>query len=417
MQSALLIAVASLIWTAADTQRFKSVREVQISPDGSLVAFVLARSDLARNRNFSSIAVVRARGGDVKLLTPEDASDDSPRWSTDGSRIAYLGEGDGLWVMGADGSDKHRLVTLVQSNEHVPESGDTFAWSRDGRFIVYAAADPDVKPAGRDPLVITRLIYKSTTDYVDNLLTQIWSVPSAGGVPRRLSDGKHVDHSPAWSPDGREVVFASNREDDPDAHHNNDLFSVDVASGRLRRLTETRGSEYRPAWSPDGKWILYLATKRDWTTTDSIAEDLHLWVVPAAGGAARALNEALDRRTESAVWSPDSGSVLFTAQDRGRILPYRVVVGGGESKLLFESDLQVGPVSLSGNGRAAFSLTSTARPVEVGVLDSGASAPRTVTGLNAESLSSFPVAAAETLGFTSTGDTRVEGWAPSSAGT
>jgi dipeptidyl aminopeptidase/acylaminoacyl peptidase len=254
-------------------------------------------------------------------------------------------------------------------------------------------------------------MFKANTDYTDNHPTQIWVVSSAGGEPRRLSDGRFVDHSPAWSPDGRSIAFISDRGPDPDFHLENDVFVADVATGAVRRLTDSRGSEFYPAWSPDGKSIACLATKRDWTTRDSIAEDFHVWVIPAAGGSPRELGDALDRRVESVAWSPDSRSLLFAAQDRGRVLPYRVSSDGGPTRLLFDRDVWMGEPSLDRHaGRIAFAITSPTAPPEVAVLDPAAAAPRVLTHLNDSLLQELPVEAAETVWFTSTGGARVEGW-------
>ena len=74
-----------------------------------------------------------------------------------------------------------------------------------------------------------------------------------------------------------------------------DIFAVDFG-GQTRQITQTKGCEFDPTWSPDGKMIAYTATKRDVTTIDSVAEDAHLWVINATGGAGRELSTEQDRR-------------------------------------------------------------------------------------------------------------------------
>jgi dipeptidyl aminopeptidase/acylaminoacyl peptidase len=403
-------------WTPADTQRFIGVRDVEISPDGGEIVFTRTVSDLARNKNFRSISIVASAGGPVRILTEPDAGDSSPRFSPDGRRLAYLAEdagGGGLWVMDADGSHKRRICAVQSSNQRYAdeEEGAPLSWSPDGRWIAFVGADPSEAPQERDPLVIRGLMYQAYDDYFDGRKAQIWIVPSSGGAPRRLSDGRHVDLSPAWSPDGREIVFVSNREKDPDFRRNDDLWVAEVATGRIRRLTDTPGSEVAPAWSPDGKSIAYIATRRAWTTYDSIAEDFHAWVIPASGGEARELNASLDRRTESVAWAPDSRSVVFTAEDQGRRLPYRVSSDGGESRALIDENVWTGEPSVAARGgRIAFALASTTRPDEVAVLDPGTSRPRLLTKLNAAPLAALPVEDAETVWFPTTENNRVEAW-------
>lgn len=400
-------------WKPADTQRFTQVREVRISPDGSHVAFEIERSDLAKNEDFSSISLALAAGGPVLALTEGDVHDHAPRFSPDGRQIAYLSGREGkmaLWVMNANGGGKRRVCEIVESNERLQETGETFAWSPDGRWFVFAAGDSRARPQERDPLVITRLMYKANTDYTDNNRTQLWIVSAAGGEPRRLSDGTHVDHSPAWSPDSKRIVFVTDSGPDPDFQMNYDLFVADAATGTARQLTRTAGSEFRPAFSPDGNRIAYLATSRDWVTRDSIAEDFHLWVIPADGGTPRELNAALDRRTQAFAWAPDSRSLIFTAEDRGRVLPYRVPVEGGASQPLFDRDVWIGDPSVDAKaGRVAFAMSATTLPSELAVIDPGGGAPRVLTSLNAAALFALPVTDAETLWF-DRGGARVEGW-------
>ena len=131
-------------WTPADTQRFTHVSEVRISPDGSQVVFEVERSNLAKNENFSSISLALAAGGPVLALTEGDVHDHAPRFSPDGRQIAYLSEREGktaIWVMNANGGGKRRVCEIVESNERLQETGETFAWSPDGRSFVFAAGD------------------------------------------------------------------------------------------------------------------------------------------------------------------------------------------------------------------------------------------------------------------------------------
>ena len=148
---------------------------------------------------------------------------------------------------------------------------------------------------------------------------------------RQLTSGPFYDHAISFSPRGDEVVFLSNHESDPDATNNSDIFAVDL-SGQVRQLTQTAGCEYQPSWSPDGKLIAYTATKRDVTTIDSVAEDTHVWVISAEGGAGREVTARLDRRVRDPQWSGNGRRIYFLAGDAGWTRVWSVQPDGSDLK-------------------------------------------------------------------------------------
>jgi dipeptidyl aminopeptidase/acylaminoacyl peptidase len=320
---------ASRRLTPADLTAFPEMTECALSPDGRTAAVVTASGNIALYP-----------GG--RLLTSGEAKDSSLRWSPDGSRIAFFraaAEAD-LWIAEVATGRLTPVTKVVHSNFFLPSRGSNLAWSPDSRRLAFVGADPAIPAPAADPRVITRLQFKSRTEFSDNRREHIWIVDAAERAqPRPLTWGEFHEHSIDWH--GGRIVFVSNRQPDPDAAHNYDLFTVDVESGVIRRLTETPGCEYAPAFSPDGRLIAYTATTRAVTTIDSVAEDAHVFVIPSSGGPARELNHALDRRSTSPRWAPDGRSVYFLAADRGRQLLYRVPVEGGEARPVFERNATI----------------------------------------------------------------------------
>ena len=82
----------------------------------------------------------------------------------------------------------------------------------------------------------------------------IFTVPSNGGIPTPLTPHKSYDYKPVWSPDGKHIAFASDRDG------NFEIYLINPDGTHLQRLTNTPGHEDFPAWSPDGKTIAFYSS-------------------------------------------------------------------------------------------------------------------------------------------------------------
>jgi len=323
---------AERLLTPADLVAFPEISECALSPDGRTVAVVTPEGH---------IRLHDVAGGGARALTGGEYRDSSLRWSPDGQKIAFFSnrKGAALWVAEVASGQLTPVAEIVHSNFWLPSRGSGLEWSPDSRRLAVVGADPAIPPPSSDPRLITRLQFKSRTDFTDNRREHIWIVDAAGGKPQALTSGNFHEHSIHWN--GNRIAFLSNRQPDPDAVHNYDLFLAEVDSGAIRRLTDTPGCEYGPVFSPAGSWIAYTATTRATTTIDSVAEDAHVWKVPAEGGPAIELNHSLDRRSSQPRWAPDSSTVYFLAGDRGRQVIYKVLAEGGKALPVFERDLTV----------------------------------------------------------------------------
>lgn len=341
----------------ADILRVATVTDVQISPNGSWVVYTV--SSVGDDKTISTLWLARVNfdaasypvpqpgrrnvsSGDwpdirtaPSPLLPSSWSVSNARWSPDSNSIAFLSnhdEQEGLWIVRLDRREPRFIAGIQSTNFFITYAGESLAWSPDSRRIAYISATPEIPEIQKarrpdDPRVIDRIQYKSRTALSDNKRTHVWIVDIERPEARQLTSGAFYDHALSFSPRGDEIVFLSNHESDPDANNNSDIFAVDIG-GQVRQITDTKGCEYDPAWSPDGKWIAYTATKRDVTTIDSVAEDAHLWLIPASGGAGRELGAAQDRRVRSPQWAPDSRTLFFLAGDMGHTTIFRVGIDG-----------------------------------------------------------------------------------------
>jgi dipeptidyl aminopeptidase/acylaminoacyl peptidase len=374
MASAVAVAVgvaaaqAPTALVPADLYKLQSVADVQLSPTGGDIAFSVASNEGPGRP--SSTTWLR----DLHLGEPVQLRGSGPRWSRDGQQVAYFGETDegaGLVVATRRG-ERARLIAPVRSTNHpLPSSGQSVAWSPDGRAIAFLSATdgPEGPPGDGDPVVITRYLFKPTasegsTRFNDNRRLHIFVADLATRTVRQLTDGPYYEHSIDWSPTGDDILFVSNREPNPDKVFNYDLFTVHARTGAIRRLTSTKSAEYYPVYSPDGSRIAFAGTTRDLTSSETTMEDTHVWVMRADGSARVEVGRDIDNRQGAPKWTRDGRDLLFTVQERGQGKLVAKAAAGGAATTLVGDRGSVGAFSV-GEDAVAYVFTSPSAPAEL----------------------------------------------------
>ena len=312
-----------------------------------------------------------------------------------------------------DGSDTTVLTALAGTNSPLPERGKDVAWSPDGKQIAFVSSTPGegAVEASGDPMVITRYLYKpdyteGMTRFNDNQRLHIFVVDIASKQVRQLTRGNYDEHSIDWSPDGKQLVFASNREPNQDEFFNYDLFTLQLADNSIHRLTATEYCEYDPLWSPDGKSIVYLGTRRGLTDRETTMEDTHVWLMNADGGNRREIGNVIDNRQGAPQWAPDGSAVYFTVAERGNNHLVRLPISGGLPEYIVKDAGVVTGWSVGKNGGIAYAFI-TPRDASQLYYKSGAAAARKLTDLNQELFAGKPMADVGSFTFVSN-DNRFE---------
>jgi dipeptidyl aminopeptidase/acylaminoacyl peptidase len=409
-----------------DVYHLRSIGDVQLSPDGSHIAYSVVLNDRP-GRPYSQISIVDTASRQATHLGSAGGRASAARWSPDGKSIAYIGtEGDrsGLLVANADGTNPRFVAPIAGTNHPLPSSGDQLSWSPDGKQIAFVSATPGPEEnANGDPMVITRYLYKPTaseglTRFNDNKRLHVFIADVASHRVKQLTNGNYYEHSVQWSPAGDRIMFVSNREPDPDRFFNYDVFTVGVADGAVTRLTQTKNAEYRPVWSPDGKQIAYLGTTRPLTSSETTMEDTHVWVMNADGGNRHEVHESIDNRQGAPRWSPDGRALYFTVQERGDSQLWMIpAIGGKPSRVVGETG-SVGSWSIAMRSNAtalAYALSTASAPSEL-FFRAGSAVPAALTTLNAPLLANRTLGATEAFTFRSFDGMSIEAFITKPAG-
>src|SRR3984885_6490703 len=285
------------------------VSDPQIAPDGRSIAYVRMSMDIKTDRPQRVIWLTGIDGKNTRPLSGAAASG-MPRWSPDGSRLAYP-------PAASDGSTQ-LFVYWFGSNvsapiSHFTESPTSLAWSPDGRWLAFTMPAPAERkplkvelpqaPKGAawadPPKLIDRVVYRIDGEgYLPASFSQLYVIPTDGGAARQLTHGD-FDHDgpPAWSADSSAVYVSANRRPDGDYEPlDTEVYRVDLADGAMHALTDRRGPDTHPVVSPDGKHIAYLG----FDDKQLGYQRTQLYVMDADGSHSRSLSTALDRRPAGA---------------------------------------------------------------------------------------------------------------------
>ncbi len=362
---ALPLLFARTPFTTADFSQVRFATDPRISADAAHIVYVETRPD-----RYSNLRLATPDGKTDSALTEGNWHDWSPRWSPDGSRIAWLSDRSGrtrLRIRPLAGGAEVELPTG-------PETPVAFSWSAEGNAIAYTALRPAAAPPAWLPAELASFWQKPDP------ASAVFTVPVAGGEPRRISgEIGGCRGEPAWLLDSKSLATAC------------DAGIYLFPGGKL--LTRDPGRYESPVLSSDGGRIAYLFTPRK-PQSYTVRQ---LLVMNVDGSRVKVLSGSLDRDATDPQWSSESRTVYFLADDRGSTHVYAAHNDGRIRQVTSAPELLRG-FSLADNGRAVSirSTPSAAGDVYSYTVDVE-SEPVTVAAPNAHLLADRDLASPEEL--------------------
>ena len=297
----------------------------RVSPDGDTIVYVRKSNDIMKDRERSNLWQITIDTQDHRPLYSGIKSARSPRWSPDGTKLAFISNDTGSQQIHVRWMDNGETAVITQ----LQKSPSNLTWSPDGKWLAFtmnvqASFEPiaksRAKPEGAEwakkPITVTSTQYQyDGRGIVEPAFRHVFIVPADGGSARQLTGGNFNHYgSLTWSPESDRIYFSANRSEDWELVSDEaDIYSVTVSSKKIEQITNESGAERSPVISPNGELIAFSKEER----RPLAYTPNRISVMSLNGSNIRLLTQDLDGDASNVIWADDSKSLYYTYDERG----------------------------------------------------------------------------------------------------
>jgi len=391
---------ATHVPTIQELVELPSLETAQISPDGRFVAYEQKQPDWEEDRYVSQIWLVAADGeSEPQQITFSPQGSRQPRWSPDGSYLAFISKREGdkvhqIYRLSPAGGEAARLS---QAETDIQQ----FRWAPDGQSLAFTAADPQTEADKKRE----KSFGQYQVEDEDYQYTHLWQLTLPDKKHRKLTTGREFTvMSLCWSPDSRFIAFAAPPTPDMADYMQARIFQIEVASLQLAALTPAGYTT--PFYAPDGRFLFCQQLPEYFFQLSTPC------LINLDTGDIQPVDAQFGENIQPLAWS-DSG-LIFSATQRTNIHLFQLDPHSGEFAQR-SPDLDDGWTSgaylgsCTADGRlAALVMGNAAQLNEVTLLNLETGAWRNLTNLSTN-VNGWPVGRPEPYQWSSSDGTPIEG--------